>query len=156
MSFHQVLEKYRTIAFSEKDKGHRFERLMQAYLRTDPLYAEQFSDVWLWSEFPHRQDFGGSDTGIDLVAKTLDDNYWAIQCKFYDPETTIDKPSVDSFLATSSKKFHNADGKSIPFTQRLWISTSNKWGPKALEAFKGQVPPVSRLNLSDLEQAAVD
>jgi predicted helicase len=156
MSFHQILEKYRSIAFSEKDKGHRFERLMQAYLRTDPLYADQFSDVWLWSEFPHKQDFGGSDTGIDLVAKTQDGNHWAIQCKFYDPETTIDKPSVDSFLATSSKKFHNADGKSIPFTQRLWISTSNKWGSKALEAFKGQVPPVSRLNLYDLEQAAVD
>jgi len=156
MSFHQVLEKYRSIAFSEKDKGHRFERLMQAYLRTDPLYAERFSDVWLWAEFPYKQDFGGSDTGIDLVAKTQDDNYWAIQCKFYDPETTIDKPSVDSFLATSSKKFQNADGKSIPFVQRLWISTSNKWGPKALEAFKGQVPPVIRLNLSDLEQTAVD
>jgi predicted helicase len=156
MSFHQVLEKYRSIAFSEKDKGHRFERLMQAYLRTDPLYADQFSDVWLWSEFPHKQDFGGSDTGIDLVARTQDGNYWAIQCKFYDPETTIDKPSVDSFLATSSKKFRDPEGKSIAFAQRLWISTSNKWGPKALEAFKGQVPPVSRLNLFDLEQSAVD
>ena len=70
MSFHQVLEKYRSIAFSEKDKGHRFERLMQGYLRTEPLYADQFSDVWLWSEFPHKQDFRVSDTGIDLVAKT--------------------------------------------------------------------------------------
>ena len=48
MSFHQVLEKYRSIAFSETDKGHRFERLMQGYLRTDPLYADQFSDVWQW------------------------------------------------------------------------------------------------------------
>jgi predicted helicase len=48
MSFHQVLEKYRSIAFSEKDKGHRIERLMQGYLRTDPLYADQFSDVWQW------------------------------------------------------------------------------------------------------------
>jgi hypothetical protein len=48
MSFHQVLEKYRSIAFSEKDNGHRFERLMQGYLRTDPLYADQFSDVWQW------------------------------------------------------------------------------------------------------------
>jgi hypothetical protein len=45
MSFLQVLEKYRSIAFSEKDKSQRVERLMQASLQTDPLSAEYFSDV---------------------------------------------------------------------------------------------------------------
>jgi hypothetical protein len=37
MSFQQILDKHRSLAFSERDKGSRFERLMQAYLRTDPL-----------------------------------------------------------------------------------------------------------------------
>ncbi len=32
MSFNKVLEKYRKSSFSERDKGDRFERLMQAYL----------------------------------------------------------------------------------------------------------------------------
>lgn len=32
MSFQKILDKYRKIAFSERDKGDRFERLMQAYL----------------------------------------------------------------------------------------------------------------------------
>ena len=32
MSFQKILGKYRKIAFSERDKGDRFERLMQAYL----------------------------------------------------------------------------------------------------------------------------
>jgi predicted helicase len=36
MDFCDVLRKYRTLSFSERDKGTRFERLMQAYLRTDP------------------------------------------------------------------------------------------------------------------------
>ena len=49
---------------SERDKGDRFERLMQAYLKTDPKYAYKFKNVWLWNEFPARKDFGGTDTGI--------------------------------------------------------------------------------------------
>ncbi len=34
MSFLKILEKYRKISFSERDKGDRFERLIQAYLKT--------------------------------------------------------------------------------------------------------------------------
>ena len=83
MKFDSVLEKYRKHAFSEKDKGTRFERLMQAYLRTDPKYAHLLKHVWLWNEFPGRHDFGGTDTGIDLVALTGDGDYWAVQCKCY-------------------------------------------------------------------------
>jgi len=52
MSFPRILDKYRKIAFSERDKGDRFERLMQAYLKTDPQYASKFKLAWLWNEFP--------------------------------------------------------------------------------------------------------
>jgi len=55
MSFDRVLEKYREIAFSERDKGDRFERLAQAYLQTDLKYAFRFKKIWLWKDFPaHR------------------------------------------------------------------------------------------------------
>ena len=105
MSFKNILEKYRKISFSERDKGDRFERLMQAYLLTDPKYAYQFKKVYLWNEFPGKKDLGGSDTGIDLVAVTHDNDFWAIQCKCYQDTATIDKPAVDSFLSTSSREF---------------------------------------------------
>ena len=72
MSFQTILTKYRKDSFSERDKGSRFERLMQVYLKTDPKYAYLFKKVWLWNEFPGRGDLGGGDTGIDLVALTLD------------------------------------------------------------------------------------
>ena len=52
MSFQKILDKYRKISFSERDKGDRFERLMQAYLLTDPKYAHKFKNVWMWNEFP--------------------------------------------------------------------------------------------------------
>ena len=50
MTFRNILEKYRKYAFSERDKGDRFERLMAAYLQTDPKYANLFKKVWLWNE----------------------------------------------------------------------------------------------------------
>ena len=83
MTFKIVLDKYRKYAFSERDKGDRFERLMLSYLQTDPKYAYRFKKVWMWNEFPGRNDLGGSDTGIDLVALTREGDYWAIQCKCY-------------------------------------------------------------------------
>lgn len=156
MSFTAILEKYRKISFSEKDKGERFERLMQAYLQTDPQYAYQFNKVWLWNEFPGRNDLGGGDTGIDLVAVTHFNEYWAIQCKCYQESSIIDKPAVDSFLATSSREFKAEDLKTTRFTQRLWISTTNHWGPNASEAIKNQHPPVTRINLHDLVNAQID
>lgn len=156
MNFNQILEKYRKIAFSQQDKGAKFERLMQAYLKTDPKYAFKFKNVWLWNEFPGKLDLGGSDTGIDLVALTHEGDYWAIQCKCYQESSTIDKPSVDSFLSTSSREFKNDQLQTTRFAHRLWISTTNKWGPNATEAIKNQHPPVSRINLYDLIEAPVD
>jgi predicted helicase len=71
-SFRSILDKYRKIAFSERDKGDRFERLMQAYLQTDPTYCYKFKHVWLWNEFHGKNDLGGHDTGIDLDQAPVD------------------------------------------------------------------------------------
>lgn len=156
MSFLKILEEYRKIAFSERDKGDRFERLMQAYLQTDPKYASKFKNVWLWNEFPGKADLGGGDTGIDLVALTHEGGYWAIQCKCYQTDSYIDKPAVDSFLSTSSRAFKNEQLQTTGFAQRLWISTTNKWGSNAEQAIRNQNPPVTRINLFDLIEAPVD
>ncbi|MCW5873446.1 MAG: DEAD/DEAH box helicase [Anaerolineales bacterium] len=156
MSFKSILDKHRKLAFSKRDKGDRFERLMQAYLLTDRTYADRFNKVWLWSEFPYRADLGGIDAGIDLVALTVEGEYWAIQCKFFDETAGIDKASVDTFLSTSSREFKDDNLLTRSFAHRLWISTTNKWSRNATEAIRNQKPPVSRLNLSDLSQAPVD
>ncbi|MEN6363122.1 MAG: type ISP restriction/modification enzyme, partial [Bacteroidales bacterium] len=154
--FQAVLNKFRKQSFSERDKGTRFERLMQAYLLTDPKYAPQFKNVWLWNEFPAKKDFGGKDTGIDLVALTHGGDYWAVQCKCFQESTSIDKPAVDSFLSTSSKTFLDEHLQTVGFSQRLWISTTNHWGPNAETTIRHQHPPVTRINLHDLEVAPVD
>jgi predicted helicase len=80
-SFLNILAQFRARSFSERNKGERFERLMRAYLLTDPNYASRFKQVWMWEDFAARRDFGGRDSGIDLVAQTHEGDYWAIQCK---------------------------------------------------------------------------
>ena len=156
MTFKQVLEKYRAISFTEKEKGTKFERLMRSWLLTDPRY-ERLTQVWMWNDFPSKSDFGGKDIGIDLVAKTELGEYWAIQCKCYQDGARIDKPEVDSFLATSSKTFKDPDTfQTTSFSNRLWISTTNHWGTNAEEAIRNQNPPVSRIGLVDLETSPVD
>ncbi|MCL2650486.1 MAG: DEAD/DEAH box helicase family protein, partial [Candidatus Azobacteroides sp.] len=155
-TFNSILEKYRKISFSERDKGARFERLMQAYLQTDPQYANKFKKVWLWNEFFGKDDLGGNDTGIDLVAQTVENDYWAVQCKCFQEDSYIDKPALDSFLATSSRDFRDDELKTTSFSHRLWISTNNKWTANAEEAIRNQNPPVNRINLYDLQNAPVD
>lgn len=163
LTVHDILKKFGDTSFTQKDKGTRFERLMRSWLRTDPRYSSLFSEVWLWEDFPSRGDFGGKDTGIDLVARTHEGDYWAIQCKCYAEGTSIDKPSVDSFLATSSRCFTDpllrSEGISSldkRFDKRLWISTTNKWGANAEEAIQNQDPQVVRVGLHELEISPVD
>lgn len=129
---------------------------MRSWLLTDPRYNE-LEKVWLWEDFPGRKDFGGTDTGIDLVAKTEMGDYWAIQCKCYAEDAVIDKPAVDSFLATSSRTFTNeVTFQTTRFAKRIWISTTNHWGSNAEEAIRLQDPPFSRVGLIDLNSSCVD
>ena len=156
MTFKEILEKYRAISFTEKEKGTKFERLMRSWLLTDPRY-ERLTHVWMWNDFPSKSDFGGKDIGIDLVAKTELGEYWAIQCKCYQESAKIDKPEVDSFLSTSSKTFLDHETmQTVGFSNRLWISTTNHWGNTAEETIRNQNPPVSRIGLTDLEISPVD
>lgn len=156
MNFKDILHKFRTESFTEKEKGTKFERLMRSWLLTDPRYNE-LEKVWLWEEFPGRKDFGGTDTGIDLVAKTEMGDYWAIQCKCYAEDAAIDKPAVDSFLATSSRTFTNeVTFQTTRFSNRVWISTTSHWGSNAEEAIRNQEPPVTRVGMADLNSSPVD
>lgn len=141
-----VLDQLRASALSEADKGAKFERLMKAYLKIDVVFVDQFSDVWLWSEYPGNR--GRRDTGIDLVARDRDTGHdVAIQCKFFAPSTSVTKPMIDSFLAVSGKE---------GYRERIIISTSDKWNANAEDAIHNQTIPVRRIGLSDLEASRVD
>jgi predicted helicase len=119
---------------------------MVSYLKTDPLYQQQFSDVYMWMDWIGRE--GKTDTGIDLVAKDREgEGYCAIQCKFYEPDHHLQKADLDSFFTASGKR---------PFTSRMIISTTDLWSKHAEDALSDQRIPVTRLRVQDLDESAVD
>jgi len=161
MTFEQILKEFRDKSFSERDKGYRFERLMQLFLKTYPVYADLFTKVWLWNEFPSRNDFGAGDKdlGIDLVAMTKFGEYWAIQCKCYKEDARIDKPKVDTFLSASGRSFYDTKevGKKVNFVCRLWIDTTTSgFNPEAEVSIQHQTPEVKRIGYYQLVEAPVD
>ena len=144
-TIHEILAEFREAATSNRDMGDKFERLIAAYLVTDPLQSERFSDVWLWSEWPDRGN--QPDTGIDLVAKErATGEFCAIQCKFYGKGHTVQKGDIDSFFTASGKK---------PFTSRMIVATT-EFGKHAEEALTSQHIPVQRLDVADLENSPID
>lgn len=154
--FDQIIDKYRTESFSERDKGDRFEKLIKAYLLTKPEYKTQLSDVWLWSEFPEKSQFGtgGKDTGIDLVCRTLDGEYWAVQCKCYQKNKKVDLATVSTFITTSQFPF-SVGGENKSFSHRIWIDTTiNGFNSEAQNAIDKL--HVARLGLIDLKNDSVD
>jgi len=152
-TFSNLFHELATATRTSHGKGVLFERLMKRYLTVDPQYGNRLAKVWLWSEWPHRR---GPDVGIDLVAQERDSgDYWAIQCKFYDPVHTLQKANIDSFFTASGKCFETADGERS-FSQRLIVATTDKWSKHAEQALEHQTIPATRLWFKDLAASPVD
>lgn len=141
-----LLEDLRTAASSERDKGSRFERLIERWLLVEPVFAQRFDMVWPWMQWPDRGN--QPDHGIDLVAREKDTgDLVAVQCKFYEPDHYLTKPDIDSFLSESGKH---------PFRGRLIVSTTDRWNSAAEKAIDNQQVPVSRIGWADLLDSVVD
>ncbi|HRY50865.1 MAG TPA: DEAD/DEAH box helicase family protein [Candidatus Paceibacterota bacterium] len=146
LSIHDVLAAFREEVTSNRELGDRFERLFCRYLELDPIYAERFSRVWMWNEWPQKGNVG--DVGADLVAEErATGECCAIQCKFYLPEHTIAKEYIDSFFTVL--------GKSL-FTSGMIVSTTDKRSGNAEHALANQSKPVTRLTVHDLDASPVD
>jgi predicted helicase len=101
----------------------------------------------MYRDWAKLQGLDGHDTGIDLVAKTSTGEYHAIQCKLYDEDYRLQKGDIDSFFTASGKKV---------FTHRIIVSTTNRWSEHAEDALRDQQPPVSKIDLHDLENSQID
>ena len=148
-----VLFQCRELASTLREQGTLFELLIARYLQGVEPYTSLFSHVWLWNDWPLAW---GGDTGIDIVAREeATGDYWAIQCKFYEPTNYIQKADIDSFLSASGKGFGDNQG-SYYFTRRLIVSTTDRWGRNAEAAIINQSIPVSRLGINDLAESPID
>ena len=131
-TIYDVLEAIRGNNWSERDKGERFEKLMQRWLRVDGFYGRMYSEVYLWGEFAERHGLEKKDLGIDLVAvKGEGGGLVAIQCKFYAEGTVVDKAAVDTFLSTASAVMRNEAGEEFAFEEKVFVMTNDRLGVNA-------------------------
>jgi len=145
----ELLASYRNTSKTEREKGTYFELLIKDFLKNDPTYYPQFSEVWTYKDWAESQGIDGTDTGIDLVAGlSEEEGFCAIQCKFYDEHHRIQKSDLDSFFTASGKK---------GFTRRLIVdSTSGSWSEHAETALSNQTIATQRIGLSELENSPID
>ena len=158
-AFYTLLDHMRAMAHSERDKGDMFERLMCQVLAIASPYSERFSKVQLYKDWAveHPECVPNArDIGIDLVA-TLVESEWqgpnkearysAIQCKFYNNDSSVPKSEVDSFISASSTKH---------FAERLLVATNKGWSVNAVQTIELQEKPTTILSLDKIKHLNVD
>lgn len=142
-----LLDTYRNASASEREKGTYFEELTVCYLRNEATYKDLYAKVWTYADWAAEQGLGKNDAGIDLVAQTHTGDVHAIQCKLFATDYKLQKADIDSFFTASGKK---------PFVHRVIVSTTNHWSANAEDALIDQQPPVSKIDLNDLENSQID
>jgi len=141
-----LLAEFRALADSKRMAGNYLEQLARHYLTVEPLWADQLGAVWLWKDWPGRNN--RPDTGIDLVAEVQGGGLLAVQVKFFAETHRMQKGDLDSFFEAMGKE---------PFTEGLVIdTTSAPWSTNADEALKNRTKPVRRVSLAELRHSAID
>jgi len=149
MKLQELLETYREAAKSEREKGDYFERLVRVFLENDDLQKQFYSEVVPFSEWAKDNGWSSTDTGIDLVATLADGSgYAAIQCKFYAPNHSIQKPDIDSFISAAS----NDD-----FVRLIIADTTQReLGRNAMETLDKLSKEWNRIGTAELEASRID
>jgi len=107
-----------------KIKGDIFELITKYYLLTEPIYKTKIKNVWIHHEVPTEVreyiNLPKNDEGIDLIAQTKDNKYWAIQCKYLSNiNASINEKYIATFLNLSGNICKNISVK-------LTVTTANK------------------------------
>ncbi|WP_391592039.1 DEAD/DEAH box helicase / adenine-specific DNA methyltransferase [[Mycoplasma] cavipharyngis] len=120
--FWDILLELEKLVNSNAEKGSIFENLCKRILEIAPLFRNDVKQVWKWSQFPGNNK--KHDRGIDLVVLDHNQQYWAIQCKFYQPNSVVAKKDIDSFIAASTSEF-SINGVGKTFARKYLFTTTD-------------------------------
>jgi predicted helicase len=121
--FEQSLE-----SLQSKDKGDCFELLSIYMLRFDPKYESKIEEVWPVRNVPRKirryLKLPATDEGIDLVCRTVEGDFWAVQCKYKsNTDTSITRKELSTFTDL-------AFGICKNFSFGLVCTTAERYSPK--------------------------
>ncbi|QLH15291.1 DEAD/DEAH box helicase [Paracoccus pantotrophus] len=149
MQLQELLDAYRQSARSEREKGDYFERLVRVFLENDDTQKQYYTEIMPFADWAKAQGWRNIDTGIDLVATLADGSgYAAIQCKFYAPNHSIQKPDIDSFISAASNDL---------FARLIIADTTRKeFGKNAKETLDKLSKDWNRIGINELEASRID
>ena len=143
----EILDDLRASSARRAGQGDKFERLMQAYLRTDPE----------WSDPVLRRvavvGVAGARRAARHRASTSSpqhrdrDGFAAIQCKFYD---------ADAHGLQGRHRLLPVRVGRQEFTARYIFDTADDWTGNAEETLGHQAVPVQRVDIAYLDEAKID
>ncbi|OUA63647.1 helicase [Bacillus thuringiensis serovar thailandensis] len=147
-SFDKIIHDLEREDMVQRDRGTLFELLVMGYLKSEPMYARLFDEVWMLGEVPEQYGIPKKDTGVDLVARKRETGELiAIQCKYYSKDTTIQKSHIDSFLNEVGKNYY-AEG--------IIVTSTDKWSGNANDALLNRDKHIARIGLSQLRDSEID
>lgn len=149
MLLQDILNEYRASARTEREKGDYFERLVRVFMENDDTQRQYYSKVEPFANWAKSQGWSNADTGIDLVGTLSDGSgYAAIQCKFYAPNHSIQKPDIDSFISAASNDL---------FTRLVIADTTLKeLGRNTQETLDKLSKDWNRISVAELEASRID
>ena len=82
---------------------------MIRFLKNDPLYGSEFTEVKRWHDW-----YREPDTGVDIIARRRDGQLEAIQCKAWNDDSTLALDDISTMFTTARAK--NINRMSVIFT----------------------------------------
>jgi predicted helicase len=150
VALRDLLDRYRSNAASEREKGDYFERLVRVWLQHSPTQAGQYSRVIPYSEWAAERFASKQDTGIDLCAELADapGQWCGIQCRFYRLGHRFQLKEISTFISATDRE---------PFVRRVFVDTTGaQWSEHAEEAYFNSRLESKRIGLQDLEDSGID
>jgi predicted helicase len=112
---------------SKKEKGDFFERLVQVYLKTAPIYRD-LKEVWLLGKTPPSDlaalGLPTHDIGIDLIAQHKNGKYWVIQAKDYEENASVGWGRLATFNSARAVARDKIDLALVAHTTRFGRSAN--------------------------------
>jgi superfamily II DNA or RNA helicase len=164
---------------AKKEKGDAFELLTKYYLQLHPTYITQLKNIWLLKEIPakvsKKLNLPSSDEGIDLITKTKQGKYWAIQCKYKEDESnSITRKELSTFtdlafticknielglVCTSVNKVSHKlrmHGDRLSYCSgEVWRGLDEKFFDRLRKFIEGQTTPLKPLEPRAHQQRAI-
>ncbi|EII8774772.1 DEAD/DEAH box helicase [Campylobacter coli] len=139
-TFEIILEKLKQANLNTRSKGSMFEKLSK-YLLKEKDTASIYKNIYLWDKWEKKD---GQDCGIDLIIQTKDDDYIAVQCKFYE-SSKVDLKDLSTYFS----KLQSGVGE-IKFSKGIIISTSDltQNAKKEIEQISKNIP-IELITLED-------